>query len=260
MAAPLRDQSGPLFHRDCARTLAPSWSCALDGVEEAVVYDARDPELPAIFSRDGFVVVEGALSEAEVREILANVERYRRFIAPHLPLQDWVRRGPDDAISNMYFLKRVDPYFEALGDRPELLDLACRIVNLGLSYDDAETFDKPPGSGPAAVPHQDGIYFESTSERLAHLWIPFDLADAGNGAMLYWPGSHRRGLVEHYRLAGDPDLGGIPDELVAELGPPTIAVVKPGQLIVHGDRVVHASNPNLSSASRRAIALCYSVA
>ncbi len=260
METQLDGNSGPRFAREQPRTLAPSWFYALDGIETATVHDARDPELPAIFDRDGFVVVEGVLTATGVREILANVERYRRFIAPHLPLQDWVRRGADGTISNMYFLKRVDPYFEALGARPQLLDFATWVLNTALSYDDAETFDKPPGSGPAAVPHQDGIYFETTSERLAHLWIPFERADAANGAMLYWPGSHRRGLMAHYRIAGDPELGGLPDELIAELGPPSVAVVRPGQLILHGDRVVHASNPNLSSASRRAIALCYSVA
>ncbi|MEU4745206.1 phytanoyl-CoA dioxygenase family protein [Actinosynnema sp. NPDC023658] len=249
----------PAFVKDPAVGVSPHWQRDLHDVRPAEPLPAADPALRPRYAEHGFVTCSGLLSADEVAELDRNVERYRRHIAPRLPRADWVNRGPDGVIRNMYFLERVDPFFAAYGERAGLLDLVALVTGREPRYLGAETFDKPARTGTPSLPHQDGIYFEGRTTRLVHIWIPLDTADATNGALLYWPGSHTQGLLEHRPIDGDPYLGAIPDETVAALGRPALAAVHPGDAVLHHDRVVHASNPNRSPAGRRAVALGYTV-
>ena len=237
--------------------LSPAWQRPIHDVQPAPVLCWPSTEVDRAFHQDGYAVIDGLLTPAEVAELSRNLERYRTYIAPRVPRPDWVRRTANGTISGMYFLERVDPFFAEFGARPHLVAAASRLFQAPMRFEGAESFDKPAGIGPAAVPHQDAVYFRGTGERFMHLWVPLDPADLANGAMLYWGGSHRAGLVEHLPIAGDPDLVGIPDRIVEALEPPRAGVLSPGQLIAHGDLVIHASNPNTSGRGRRAVALVY---
>lgn len=93
-------------------------------------------------------------------------------------------------------------------------------------------------------------------QRVVHLWVPFQPASEANGAMLYWPGSHRLGLAPHVPIRGW-DLVAVVDEVLARYGAPVVASVDPGELIIHHDHVLYGSNPNRGPASRKAMNLCY---
>src|SRR5262249_30243446 len=188
----------------------------------------------------GFVVVDGLFSAAELREITKRIESYRRHVAPRHPREDWVRREVDGSVGNMYSIEQVDPFFEDLGNQPKLLEMVARLTGRPMRFGSVESFDKPPFSGSPAIPHQDGIYFDGKEDRQVHIWLPLEAATRDNGAMIYWPGSQRQGLLDHYRIRGGEYLVAIPDELAVPLGPPLVALVEPMQAIIHGDRVVHA--------------------
>jgi len=196
------------------------------------------------------------LPRARAQEILSNLERYRQYIAPSIPRGDWVERTPGGSVSNMYFPSRVDPFFEALGSWSTLVDLAQRASGRSVAYLGSEAFDKPARTGPAALPHQDGIYWVDTDVEIAHVWLPLDEVTRGNGALLYWPGSHLPGTVAHETIPGTGRQR-VTRSLMEALGPPLIACAEPGDAIFHHSDIVHGSLPNVSEASRRAINVAY---
>lgn len=245
------------YHVDSPREVDQHWRFDLTGIAAAPVDRVDTPECSARFREAGFAVVDGLFTAAEIREIAKRVENYRQHVAPHHPRQDWVRKEPDGAVGNMYSIEQIDPFFHDLGTRPDLLAAVARLTGHPMRFGSVESFDKPPFSGSAAIPHQDGIYFEGREERQVHIWLPLEAATRENGAMIYWPGSQRHGLFDHYRITDDAYLVAIPDELLVPLGPPNVALVEPTQAVIHGDRVVHASNPNSSANGRTALAISY---
>jgi phytanoyl-CoA hydroxylase len=236
--------------------VSPDWSCGVPAHEPVPRFAVDDPGLDEYYEANGFAIVRGLLSVDDVVDVASNVERYRTFIAPRHPRQDWITRETDGTIRNMHYLERADPYFADLGVRPELLDFVARMTRRTAGFLSAETFDKPAHVGSAALPHQDGVYLVESGTRIVHLWVPFQPANEANGAMLYWPGSHRAGVVPHVPIDGW-DLVAVPDEDWERLGHPVVAAVDPGELIIHHDHVVHGSNPNRGAASRKAMNLCY---
>ncbi|MDQ1102851.1 phytanoyl-CoA dioxygenase family protein [Nocardioides zeae] len=224
-------------------------------LEQIAHLDPRDPLVPEVFERDGVVVLDGVLTEREVARIERNVERYRKHMLAALP-EDWVRRVGDDVVSGMYFMERVDPFFKGLGEDPVLRALVEVVTGARAHPMGVETFDKPAQVGSPALPHQDGVYFAETSTRIAHVWLPLDPTDAGNGAMWYWPGSHRGEILPHVPT-DDPWLVQVDPDTVAMLPAPRLAALRPGSVIIHHDRIVHASPPNASPQSRRAVAIAW---
>jgi hypothetical protein len=217
----------------------------------------HDPGITGRYEADGVVAVRDVLSRAEVDELAHNVERYRRWVLPAVPA-DWVRREADGTVRGMYYVDQADPYFHAFGQRADLRALVEGVTGCRAEFTGLETFDKPARVGSPALPHQDGVYFEGTPTRLAHVWLPLEVAERANGAMLYWVGTHHNGLVEHAPTE-DPYLRAIPDHVVAALPAPCVAELEPGSAVVHCDRIVHASPPNRSPQSRRAVVLAWTL-
>jgi hypothetical protein len=239
---------------------APSASPTFSPVDldSVLHFDVHDPQLPAAYARDGVVIIDGALSAGEVDEISRNVERYRTHMLPGVP-SDWVRYVGDGVVSGMYYMERVDPYFEGLSAHPGLQGIVEAVSGVQASPMGVETFDKPAELGSPALPHQDGVYFLGTPTRIAHIWLPLDPVGPANGAMWYWPGTHRHEIGRHVPT-DDPWLVQLDPELVAQLPAPRIATLSPGSVILHHDRIVHASPPNTSEASRRALAIAWQLA
>jgi phytanoyl-CoA hydroxylase len=219
-------------------------------------YDRDSQELGDVYADQGVVLVADVLDDQEVGELAQNIERYRRWMLPAVP-HDWARYEADGTVRTIHYLDRVDPWFERFGKREDFRLLVERATRCAAEFSSLETFNKPPHVGSASLVHQDGVYFDGTSVSIFHMWIAVDAATGENGALLYWPGTHRRGLLPVEEVAGDPYLKTIAPAVVDELGPPRVAELGPGSAALHSGLVVHASPPNTSSRPRRAISLAY---
>jgi ectoine hydroxylase-related dioxygenase (phytanoyl-CoA dioxygenase family) len=219
------------------------------------VHAPDSPDLAEVFARDGVVLVADACPPDTIRELTRNVERYRKWIAPAVP-PEWVRYEPDGNVRGMYFLDRVDPWFAEFCSSDRLRALVERIAGRPVDAAGVETFDKPPGGSPSLV-HQDGIYQEGTARQVLNAWIAVDDATPANGALHYWPGLHRNGLLPHVPAPDDPTLQTVAPEVLATLGGPRTAVLPSGSLAVHHPRAVHGSPGNDSVGSRRAVVVAY---
>lgn len=222
------------------------------------VHNIDSPDLPAVFQRDGVVLVRDLLSAAQVTDVRRNITRYRKWLVQALP-DDWSRTEPDGTLRGMYFLERVDPYFAELGNRPRFTEIVTRITGRTARFASMETFHKPARVGSASLVHQDGAYYVGTSIVGVNMWIALDEADRTNGALTYWPGSHRDGPRPHSGIPDDPYFKAMPPDAVAALGEPTYAELPPGWAAFHHDMIVHGSAANRSDRDRLALAATYTL-
>lgn len=225
------------------------------------LHDARSPGLTEALARDGAVLVNQVLAPDEVQEVRREIERYVREALPYAPPK-WVRHEPDGtSFRSIYFMDVVDPYFAQLGARDDLRALAQRATGFEPVLHYVETFNKPARVGSEITRHQEVAFIPLDPPEMIHIWIALDDADEENGAIQYWLGTHRHGLLPH--ISGGP--GGtqltIEAERVDALGAPIgIAVLPRGGAAIHNGLIIHGSAANASARERLGLVVAYRAA
>lgn len=195
----------------------------------------RDNELGAALRHDGYAVVSGFLTPAEVAEL---TDVFRRCESP-LHAQAF---GASIQSSDLSYRAAVDRGIAAV--------LAPRIDELleGYRFCFSNFLVKEPqrGSGMGEVPlHQDPSFVVESRYESIGLWCPLVDTDEENGCMHVVPGSHvpteprAFGIAHAYRGAEPPRMRAVP--------------MRAGDGMVFSQKLFHASPPNRSTAKRIAV-------
>jgi hypothetical protein len=117
---------------------------------------------------------------------------------------------------------------------------------------------KVAGSSAATPWHQDEAFWDGRYDHDGlSIWIPLQAVDAESGCLQFVPKSHRREVMRHRPIGGDPRVHGLEVPSFA----PEVAEVCPlplGGATVHHARTLHYSAANTSSTDRRAYILTFS--
>jgi phytanoyl-CoA hydroxylase len=204
------------------------------------------------FSEDGALFAGPVLTADELEEVRENLERYRTSVLPALPREVFEKtvRVEDDgeSLRSCYFMDQIDPYFEAFGNRADFKELVGRVSGWEPELYVVETFNKYPQVGTAASPHQDCAFLPLEPMDVIHLWIAIDDATLENGALRYWLGSHRQGILPHVRAQWGKRVD--PSYVDYESDAMIAMEVPAGAAAIHSGLVVHDSPPNESSKPR----------
>ncbi|HEY5857013.1 MAG TPA: phytanoyl-CoA dioxygenase family protein [Aldersonia sp.] len=203
------------------------------------------------FAEDGTVQTPPVLSPEDLADVRGNIDRYCiqlvPMLAPHIR-EETVRYESDgESIRSCYFMDQIDEYFRDLGNSPMFKDLVRGVVGYDVELYVVETFNKNARVGSAAPPHQDCAFMRVQPNDVVNLWISIDRATAQNGAVRYWKGSHRNGLLphvdHHYGLRADEACVDHDAELI-------VAELEPGAASLHSGLVLHDSPQNTSGQAR----------
>ena len=152
--------------------------------------------------------------------------------------------------------------FAADSALPAVVAALLRATKVNL-YEDSVVV-KEPGALERTAWHQDLSYFHVEGEQVCTTWCPLDPADEGNGAVRYARGSHRWDAVYRPNLfVSTMPIPGTEGETVPDVDTLTDAEVltfatRPGDVVVHHARTLHAAGGNRSgSVRRRAISVRY---
>jgi hypothetical protein len=178
------------------------------------------------FDSEGFVVIPGFFSPAQVAEAIAHVTATVNVPGPQKNMQDR------------------DPWFGEQMERGRPRSTVEALVGGPVQSASAGYFDKPltEHALAAIAPHVDGLGKNDG----ATVWIALDRVTKDNGALWYVKGSH---LVDH-----------TPESIAAiteDSEGATCAEVNPGDAIVHTARTIHFSRKAQSPDPRRAINFFY---
>ena len=238
------------------------------------------PEQVSQFAEDGYLLLRGALTAADLDPIIAEYEEYigRRaeelLAAGHISSlyadEPFDRRlisicREDDAIYReldiMYLRGRAS--FEFLrNDR--LLDMVESLVGPEITCSPIQhTRAKlpagvtPSGSDPHVAPwHQDaGVTWEEADPHfILTVWLPLCAATPENGCLQILPRAHRNGLVQHHIKQG---LGTV---IIDEEMPQTESLTLPmdkGDVLLMDKQTPHRSTPNNADTVRWSMDLRY---
>jgi phytanoyl-CoA hydroxylase len=145
----------------------------------------------------------------------------------------------------------------ALARHPRLLDRVEDLLGPNLQLYYSMLMMKPPREGSAAPWHQDFAFFAHGRADLLAGMVAIDDATLENGCLRVVPGSHRMGLLNHFK---DGQFTGIYQGDTAAFdasgGHVALPVAAGGVIFWHA-LTLHGSHPNRSEQPRRALVLEY---
>ncbi len=212
------------------------------------------------FWRDGYVVMDGAVSPTDLADLKAAVagwvEESRGHEGPWGETMDHRSRfdvQPGHS-ADAPALRRVaspqevcDVHLRVMRDSP-LVDAAAQLIGPNVVVNNVKTNCKQPGSATEIRFHQDFAYEAHTNDDMLAVLLFVDDVTPENGPLEVVPGTHRGTIFDHWQdgvFTGtivDDDLDGL-DEPVACHGPAGTAC------LMH-TRLVHGSRPNLTDVPR----------
>jgi phytanoyl-CoA hydroxylase len=218
----------------------------------------------AAYRNDGFLVIPGVFSAAEIAELRAVTDEFVRASAKAAANDD-VYDLEDAHSAAEPRVRRIkaphahhDAYFRA--SRHSAVVTILEELWGSVRFDTGKLNMKSAGYGSPIEWHQDWAFYPHTNDDLAAVGIMLDDFTPENGPMMMIPGSHHGPVHDHHgpdgRFCGaiDPAAAAIDfARAVPCLGPA-------GSITIHHVRLVHGSATNFSGRERRFLLFQYRAA
>jgi ectoine hydroxylase-related dioxygenase (phytanoyl-CoA dioxygenase family) len=207
----------------------------------------------ADFKRDGFVVVRGMFSAAEMTELARWTDEVESY--PETPgkfmmyFEKSLKNGSDRLLNRLENFYPHHDGFRTLFDGAKLRGAVSELLGEeAILFKDKINFKMPGGDG--FKPHQDQqAGWSAYTDFFITALVSIDEATMENGCLELVAGYHDKGLVAE-------EWKPITDQQAAAMNPipyPT----KPGDVVFFDSYAPHGSGPNLSDNKRRVLYVTY---
>ena len=221
------------------------------------------PEQLEAYHRDGYVVVEGLVTPAELAGLRERLQAHTHGGQPQnklrIQIEPRVQRGefqvdhPGDGIRKIDGLVETDDRFRELGLHENIRSMLTQILGPDIKMFRNSLLMKPPEVGSAKGMHQDSPYWPIEPMDLCSCWFTLDDATLENGCMAVIPGGHKLGALPHVHVTDDY----VVDEQHYDASEMVMEPMPAGSGLFFHSLLPHYTAPNRSNAWRRAIALSY---
>lgn len=216
------------------------------------------------FVEEGFLVIEGLVSEAEVEELRADIVAIARGAYPCEGIEpapaDWSDQEVLEGILCIHQPHYISPVMLKYVKHPVICGVLSQITAAHLPWWDGSVkcmqsmlFVKPPEFQGQAW-HQDEIYIPTRDRSLIGAWVALDDATVENGCLWVIPGSHRTGYLYPQRAHNNPDeFDFAPESYGFDESGQIPVEVKTGTVVFFNGYLLHRSLKNRSRIYRRVL-------
>ena len=218
------------------------------------------------FARDGYVHLEGVLSEDELLEI---EDTYDKFLRQEIRVDgkdfcdmagDYGRTVDEYSIVNVMLPRKYHQPWQGNIYEQRAASIAAQLCGPGMEVDYDQLLAKRPFKEDAIFAwHQDMAYWiETPDTRTATCWLAIDDSTVENGCMRFVPGSHHEPLRPHRPLHEDRSISHTLFTDVDEAREDVRYVpIRRGDITVHNEKVLHGSGGNSTAGWRRAYVVAF---
>lgn len=222
------------------------------------------PSQVDFYAENGYLMVPGALSAAEVAELRGTVEEIvagAAKVTAHTDLYD-LEDGHTPQRPKVRRLKSPHKhfdYFNQLVRNPRITAILAALLGPNIRLHGAKLNMKSAGYGAPVEWHQDWAFYPHTNDDVLATGILLDDCVEENGPMLMIPGSHRGRLYDHH--SDGAFCGAITGELnQIDFSKAVPMTGKAGSMSIHHARSLHGSAQNTSTQDRRLLLFEYTAA
>lgn len=224
----------------------------------------------AFFREEGYLIVEGVLTEDELTACHEEIERLHRLSAElesageaessrfqREPYAKGANR-PDGLpvlrkIENTW---EISAFFRDLSVHPRLLKVVGGLLGPDLLLFRSTLMLKPAFHGSAHAPHQDSAYWPIEPPALVTVSIALNDATTENGCFNVFPRSHTRGLKDWGHIAQAQDAESAQEHDLQEAHQVEVPL-KAGSALFFHSLMIHGSGPNRSPHPRNTALYAY---
>lgn len=232
--------------------------------EGATVAGLLDADQVQTYRRDGFVIVPGALSDAEVDELRRTTDEFMDRARAMTENDDVIEldiaaghRPETPKIRRIKSPHKQHPVYAAMLEKEELLDTVEQLIGGNIRWHHTKLNAKAPGGGTPVEWHTDWGYYPHTNDDLLEIGIAIDDITTENGCLHVLAGSHLGPAWDHYE--DGRFVGAVPPHSF-EMDAAVPLVMEAGDISIHHVRALHGSAPNLSEKPRRLLLQGYAAA
>jgi hypothetical protein len=214
-----------------------------------------DRELKSQFEDDGYAIVRGLFSAAELAPVIAESERLlaRKDLIDFRNLRcRWQNHCQTGECRFDAFDPIIDlsPPIARLARDERLLAVLEQVYGEPACLFKDKLIYKPPGATGYGL-HQDYIAWPNFPRSFVSVVVPLDAATSANGCTVVYPGRHQEVLS-----VADGDYHELPPSTVDESTAVALEL-EPGDMALFGEFVPHRSDANNSTEWRRQLYLSY---
>jgi len=139
----------------------------------------------------------------------------------------------------------------------EILNIIEQLIGKNFALWNSSFFAKPAFNGQATPWHQDGQYWPIRPLATCSVWLAIDDATSENGCLKFIKGSHKNKKIKKHKINKSEKLTLNQELLKSEYieEKSENLILKRGQISLHDVYMVHGSDENKSSNSRRAMTM-----
>ncbi|MGW1071450.1 phytanoyl-CoA dioxygenase family protein [Streptomyces sp. NPDC002537] len=208
------------------------------------------------YRENGFAVAERLFDPNEVAEL--NTAITEILNVSDIGSVAEVEPGDNGMARRIWSPTKQHSAFERAAAHPELLDHVEALIGHDILFHYSKLHLKAPQVGSVVDWHQDFAYYPHTNTDLVTALVYLDDTTTENSALQAVPGSHLRGLADHYvdgHFRGKVAGADAPDPAAA------VAIEAPaGSVVFIHPLLLHYSSPNRSDRYRRAFLPAYRAA
>lgn len=206
----------------------------------------------------GYFVAERLFSQSEMDALVDRAshcvehpkEGIRIQLEPRVVADAQHSLRPVDSVRKIEQLVANDDLFLGFARDPRLLGVFRSLLGSPVRLFRDALMWKPARIGSAKPYHQDSAYWSIAPMTLCSVWLALEDATLENGCMRVIPGSHTQGIIEHHHLEDFM----VTEEHVDLAREVALEMPKGSALFFHS-LLLHATSPNASEHSRRAMIL-----
>eukprot|EP00931_Biecheleriopsis_adriatica_P104896 TRINITY_DN79512_c0_g1_i1.p1 TRINITY_DN79512_c0_g1~~TRINITY_DN79512_c0_g1_i1.p1 ORF type:complete len:351 (-),score=53.73 TRINITY_DN79512_c0_g1_i1:48-1100(-) len=210
---------------------------------------------------EGFLVLPSMLSSATVKALRQEADRLLELATGRTQHDDifdleWTHSASLPRVRRIKEPHKHSNSFRALLSHPGILAVCQQLLRSGdLRRGSMKLNLKSAGYGSAVQWHQDWAFYPHTNEDLLAVGVFLDEVTTENGPPLVMPKTHRGPVFDHHRDDGI-FVGGLdPEETALDFSTAQALTGAAGSVSFHHCRLVHGSDVNYSSSSRRIVFL-----
>ncbi len=215
-----------------------------------------DDEDVEFFRQNGYLVVEGALSSAEVDEINRDAAEICR--GKYGDFRGIVPSGPEDSNDDVlkrylciHFPDRCSAVMAGYLAAEAMVSTLTRIIGPNVKCMQSMLFVKASGK-PGQAWHQDEYFIPTRDRSLVGGWIALDDATVENGCLWVLPGSHRDGIIWPTHEHGDKRFDCTSEAAFPFADEDAVPVeVRAGSIVFFNGYLLHRSLPNRARTGYR---------
>ena len=214
-------------------------------------------ELNTTFFKDnGWVKIKNFSTKSEINKIKKNINKFLSENYEHYSGRDinFLSNKKDWKNINSFHKLHDCNFIQKFSKKNKIEQLVKNLLNIRkIKLRASELFAKPKKHGLEVPIHQDNFYWCIKDAKALTMWIALEKTNKENGGLYYFDKSHKLGLLKHNPSYKKGSSQMIKKNLKLKKLKKSYPSLNPGDCLIHHSLMVHGSNKNHSSNSRKGI-------